>query len=186
MAVDKPTDVDAGYVTVGKVVSVYGIKGWVKVLSYTDPMENIFAYQPWILASADGSRQTIAVDDGRAQGQGLVVHIEGVDDRDEARFYCQKEILVEKSQMPKLEEGAYYWHQLVGLKVFSSFEGGGVLLGTIKQMLETGSSNDVMVVSPCEGSIDKRERLLPYLTGHYGIVVDLPAGSLSIDWDPDF
>ena len=52
-------------------------------------------------------------------------------------------------------------------------------------MMETGA-NDVMVVSPCEGSVDERERLLPYLTGHYGLTVDLNAGCLSIEWDPDF
>lgn len=175
----------SGLVLVGKVVSVYGIKGWVKVMSYTEPKEEIFGYQPWQLAAADGSLQLVEVDDGREQGVGLVAHIRGLDDREQARLYCQRDILVDKNQMPVLEAGAYYWHQLIGLKVYSSFEGREILLGSVRQMLETGS-NDVMVVAPCEGSVDKRERLLPYLTGHYGLVVDLPAGRLTIDWDPEF
>jgi 16S rRNA processing protein RimM len=177
----------SGLVLAGKVVSVYGIKGWVKVMSYTDPKEDIFSYQPWQLASADGSLEAIVVDDGREQGAGLVAHIKGVDDRDRARLYCQREILVDKSLMPPLEEGGYYWHQLIGLKVYSSsaLPGQESLLGTIKQMMETGA-NDVMLVAPCEGSLDKRERLLPYLTGHYGLEVDLAAGRLTIDWDPEF
>lgn len=182
---------NSGLVLAGKVVSVYGIKGWVKVMSYTEPKEDIFSYQPWQLASADGRLEPIEIDDGREQGVGLVVHIKGIDDREIARLYCQRDILVSKSQMPALEEGGYYWHQLIGLKVYSSFQDEALegskerLLGTIKQMMETGA-NDVMVVAPCEGSVDKRERLLPYLTGHYGLDVDLPAGRLTIDWDPEF
>ena len=175
----------SGLIAVGKVVSVYGIKGWVKVMSYTQPKESIFSYHPWHLASADGRLEPVEIDDGREQGIGLVVHIKGIDDREIARLYCQRDILVDRGQMPALEEGAYYWHQLVGLKVYSSFQGQQRLLGCIRQMMETGA-NDVMVVAPCEGSIDKRERLLPYLTGHYGLEVDLPAGRLTIDWDPEF
>ena len=178
----------SGLVTVGKVVSVYGIKGWVKVMSYTDPKESIFSYSPWHLASADGSLEAVQVDEGREQGSGLVAHLQGLDDRELARLYCQRDILVDKSQMPVLDEGVYYWHQLIGLKVYSSFQDGSGkerLLGVIRQMLETGA-NDVMVVAPCEGSVDKRERLLPYLTGHYGLDVDLSAGRLTIDWDPEF
>lgn len=154
-------------------------------MSYTQPKESIFGYHPWHLASADGRLESIEVDDGREQGAGLVAHIAGIDERDVARLYCQRDILVNKNQMPALEEGAYYWHQLIGLKVYSSFDGRESFLGTIKQMMETGA-NDVMVVTPCEGSVDKRERLLPYLTGHYGIAVNLPDGRLMIDWDPEF
>ena len=78
-------------VTAGKVVSVYGVKGWVKVLSYTEPKENLLAYQPWYLTGVEGLEQ-IEPDDGREQGLGLVVHIRGVDDRDVARQLCQREI----------------------------------------------------------------------------------------------
>jgi 16S rRNA processing protein RimM len=174
-----------GLVTVGRVVSVYGIKGWVKVVSLLEPREAIFSFHPWHLASAGGNLEVAEIDDSRVQGAGLVAHFAGVDDRDIARQYCQKDILVEKLQLPELEDGAYYWHQLVGLKVYSTCAGHTCLLGVVRQMVETGA-NDVMVVAPCEGSLDKRERLLPYLTGHYGIHVDLPAGQLAIDWDPEF
>src|SRR5690606_13801523 len=130
--------------------------------------------------------QAIEIDDGRVQGQGLVVHLKGVDDRDIARLYCQKDILVPRSNLPDLEKGDYYWDQLEGLKVFSSFGDGSLkLLGTVSRMMETGA-NDVMVVVPCEGSLDKKERLLPYLPDHYNTQIDLEAGCLEIDWDPDF
>lgn len=167
--------------TAGKVVSVYGVKGWVKVLSYTEPKENLLAYQPWYLTGVEGLEQ-IEPDDGREQGLGLVVHIRGVDDRDVARQLCQREIKVSTTCFPTLAPGDYYWHQLEGLKVVTSE---GQLLGRVRQMLSS-YANDVMIVAPCEGSMDKRERWLPYKAGHYGIQVDLAAHTLTIDWDPAF
>ena len=58
------------------------------------------------------------------------------------------------------------------------------LLGEISSMLETGA-NDVMVVSPCDGSIDQRERLLPYVDV-YILQVDLENKQMLVDWDPEF
>lgn len=177
-----------GLIPVGKIVSVYGIKGWVKVYSYTDPKENLFDYGPYWLTGREGQEKEVLpidIDEGRAQGEGLVAHLRGVDDRDEARAYCQREILVAKSVLPVLPEGEYYWSDLLGLKVYSSWGDKRTLLGTVKQMLETGA-NDVMVVQPCEDSVDKRERWLPFLLNEYQTRIDLQAGCLSLEWDPDF
>jgi len=183
-AVKTPADL----IPVGKIVSVYGVKGWVKVYSYTDPKENLFDYGPYWLAGREGQEKdllSIEIDEGRAQGEGLVAHLKGVDDRDEARVFCQREILVAKTALPRLPQGEYYWSDLLGLKVYSSWEGKRSLLGTVKQMLETGA-NDVMVVKPCEGSVDQRERLLPFIPHQYQTEIDLQAGCLSLEWDPDF
>lgn len=68
-----------------------------------------------------------------------------------------------------------------GLKVIDQ---GGQLLGVIDHLLETGA-NDVMVVKPCAGSLDDRERLLPY-TGQCVLSIDLAAGEMRVDWDADF
>ena len=171
-------------VTVGKITSVYGVKGWVKIFSYTEPMENIFSYKPWYLQTSKGLK-LIDIDENRRQGQGIVAHIKNIDDRDEAKKYCQLDILVDQKLMPDLQDGDYYWHQLEGLQVYSITDGQNVLLGTISKMLETGA-NDVMVVSSCEGSVDKEERLIPYLPSQYSTKVDLSAGCLSLDWDPVF
>ena len=83
--------------------------------------------------------------------------------------------------MPDLAEDDYYWYQLQGLKVIDLQE---QLLGTVDHLLETGA-NDVMVVKPCAGSLDDRERLLPY-TAQCVLKVDLAAGEMRVDWDADF
>ena len=52
-------------------------------------------------------------------------------------------------------------------------------------MIETGS-NDVLVVKKCKDSLDGRERLIPYLPDQVVLAVDLEAGSIEVDWDPEF
>lgn len=176
-----------GKVVAGKLTSVYGVKGWVKVHSYTDPPEKIFTFSPWFLASTEeGSNHVpVVIDDYRPHGKGLVAHIKGVDDRDEAALLCQRLITVEMGELPKLPDGEYYWQQLTGLQVFSSYEGHPpVLLGKVSSLMETGA-NDILVVAPCEGSIDQRERLLPYVDA-YVLKVDLATSSMFVDWDPEF
>src|SRR6478735_6657045 len=160
----------------GKLTSVYGIKGWVKVHSYTDPAEKIFSFSPWFLGENDST--PIVIDDYRA-------HVKGVDDRDQAALLCQRMITVEMGELPVLPENEYYWQQLTGLQVLSSYNGNApVLLGKVSSLMETGA-NDILVVTPCEGSIDQRERLLPYVDA-YVLKVDLVAENMLVDWDPEF
>ena len=170
---------------VGRITAVYGVKGWVKIHSYTEPEENLFDYRPWYLTDPNGKEQQIVIDDYHLHGKGFTAHIKGVDDRNLAALYCQRDIRVDLGELPELPEGEYYWQQLTGLQVLSSYKGQApLLLGEVSGLLETGA-NDVLVVAPCENSIDQRERLLPYVDA-YVLKVDLDAGALLVDWDPDF
>jgi 16S rRNA processing protein RimM len=74
---------------------------------------------------------------------------------------------------------------LEGLKVFAAREPQALLLGEVSHLLETGA-NDVLVVQPCEGSIDDRERMLPWVDGKVILGVDLSVGEIRVDWDPSF
>ncbi|SDJ57394.1 ribosome maturation factor RimM [Microbulbifer yueqingensis] len=168
-------------VTVGRITAVYGVRGWVKVHSYTEPMDNILQFHGWWLRGEDGW-EPLQIDGGRRHGKGLIVHIKDVDDRDLAARYCQRDIAISREQMPALAEGEYYWHQLEGLRVVSHFEGGEHDFGKVVRLMETGA-NDVMVV---RGGKDGRERLIPYLPGEYITDIDLEAGVITVDWDPEF
>jgi 16S rRNA processing protein RimM len=163
------------------------VKGWVKIHSYTDPAEKIFQFDRWSLESNATSRAAteITVAEHRQHGKGFVARIKGIDDRTAAEAICQRAIAVSADTLPELPEGEYYWQQLIGLHVVSNQEGAQkILLGEISSMLETGA-NDVMVVSPCDGSIDQRERLLPYVDV-YILQVDLENKQMLVDWDPEF
>lgn len=167
-------------IVLGKIFSVHGVRGEVKVYSFTDPLDNVLDYPRWTL-TRDGEVKQVEVASGRVQGKFLVVKLKGLDDRDVARTYAGFEIRVPESELPELEEDEFYWHQLEGLSVINQ---DGQLLGKVDHLLETGA-NDVMVVRPCTGSLDDRERLLPY-TEQCVQAIDLDAGEMRVDWDADF
>lgn len=165
----------------GKITAVYGVKGWVKIYSFTDPMENIFTYQPWQLKVGD-TFKTLKVETGKVHGKGLVAKLVGVDDRNVAQGFCGYEIVVDSSQLPELEEGEYYWNQLKNLLVYTESD---QLLGKVSHLIETGA-NDVLVVKATKDSIDQQERLLPYLPDQVIKKIDLETGTMRVDWDPEF
>lgn len=169
---------------VGQVVGVFGIKGWVKIRSETEPRENIFNYSPLWLKTDRGITE-VKFDRWQQQGKGLAAHVEGIDDRNRASELIKAEIFIDKLEMPKLSDGEYYWHQLIGLEVVSIGETNSILLGKIASMIETGA-NDVMMVKPCDGSIDREERLIPWVLERYIVSVDLDRSIVEVDWDPDF
>lgn len=162
-------------VFLGKINGLYGIQGWVKVFSYTQPLTNIFNYSPWQLYQP-GRWQTVAVHEGQVQGKGLIVRLAGCHTRDEAARFIGAEIAVDRAQLPPLAEGEYYWADLLGLKVFNQQ---GVFLGEVDYLLETGA-HDVLVLK------GETERLIPFVLEHIVLAVDLTQKILRVDWDEDF
>lgn len=160
----------------GQVNGLFGIRGWVKVFSHTEPRENILDYGPWLLRTPDGRVREFRVLEGRRQGKGLVARLEGIEDRDAAAAWMGAEISIPRSRLPEPDEGEYYWTDLIGLEVETV---DGVVLGTVAYLFRTGA-NDVLVV---DGA---RERLIPFLQGDVIREVDLEGGRIRVDWDPDF
>ncbi|WP_312934351.1 ribosome maturation factor RimM [Pseudomonas sp.] len=167
-------------IVVGKIFSVHGVRGEVKVYSFTDPIENLLGYRHWTLRR-EGSVKQVELVSGRSNKKELVAKLKGLEDRDEARLLSGYEICVSRSLLPNLNDDEYYWYQLVGLSVINQDE---QLFGKVDHLLETGA-NDVVVVKPCAGSLDDRERLLPY-TRQCVLAIDLEAGVMRVEWDADF
>lgn len=161
--------------TVGKIVGLHGVGGWVKLESYTQPRMAIFAYRPWRLTLA-GAELEAASAQGREQGKGIVAKLPDCDDRDAAAKLVGATIQVPRSALPKPKRGEYYWADLEGLDVVT-VDGAG--LGNVSHLFATGA-NDVLVVR------GERERLIPFVTGQFVKKVDLEAGRITVDWDVDF
>ena len=164
-------------VVLGRIAGLFGVKGWVKVYSETDPPANILDYSPWYLQMADGWRPYV-VQQGQIHGKGIIARLEGCNDRDEASPLLGAEIAVDRDQLPVLTEDEYYWSDLIGLAVLNQT---GQTLGKVDHLLETGA-NDVLVVI----GADKQECLIPYIRGDVVKEIDLVKGCLRVDWDPDF
>lgn len=163
------------WVTLGRVLGAWGVKGWIKVYSYTDPRENIVNFPVWSLAQ-DGQRRSVELEQGRRHGSHVVVKLRRVDDRDAAELLAGAEIRVERAELAPCDDGEYYWTDLEGLRVVTRE---GVDLGEIDHLFATGS-NDVMVV------IGDRERLIPFLAEQVVHAVDLDGGRVIVEWDPEF
>ena len=169
------------WVVVGKLMSPFGVKGWLKLFSHTQPIENIAAYEPLWMKQGD-RWQPINLEHVQRHGKGLVAKIKGCDNRDQTPAFIGCDLAIKREQLPALEHGDYYWSQLEGLKVVTT---AGEFLGVVDHLLETGS-NDVLVVHPATGSIDQQERLIPYLWEDVVTKVDLEHGEMTVDWDKDF
>ncbi len=166
---------DDRQVLLGRIVGVFGVEGWVKLHSFTEPRENIFRYKPWTLRGPAGE-STVDTPQGRAQGKGVVARLCGVDDRDAAAALVGTEIWVPREALPKPRKGEYYWADLEGMAV-RTVE--GVDLGRVSHLFATGA-NDVMVVQ------GDRERLIPFVVGLQVVAVDVDARCIEVDWDPAF
>lgn len=168
------SDLPEGYLVVGRITGTHGVRGWVKVYSHTDPRDNIIRYRDWLVRRPTGW-EPLAVEDGRAQGKGVVVALFGVDSREEAALLLGSDIAIRRDLLPPAGDGEFYWADLEGLDVYA----GARYLGTVSHLMETGA-NDVLVVK------GDRERLIPFVLERYVTRVDLAAGRIDVDWDPDF
>jgi len=170
----------AAPVIVGKITAQYGVKGWVKVYSYTRPAEQILGYRRWILAEgpeASGG-QCVRVVSTRRQSQKLLAKLAGVDDRGASAGLAGKWVAIAPSQLARLPEGEYYWSDLIGLAVINQ---DGVDLGRVDHLVETGA-NDVLVIRR-DG--EAKERLVPWSPDAI-IDVDTEGRRIRVRWDADF
>jgi len=162
---------DQRLIVLGRISGLYGVRGWVRVFSETEPRENILRYSPWLL---DGEPRPVA--EGKRHGKGLVARLAGCEDRDQAAGLIGKSIAVRRAQLPPPRPDEFYWADLEGMTV-ETLSGTG--LGRVSHLFETGA-NDVLVVQ------GERERLLPFVWDDVIKDVDFDAGVIRVDWDPDF
>lgn len=171
-------------ILLGHVSGLFGVKGWVKVFSYTDPREQITQYKKWYLGSHPS--RLIELEQGQAHKQGVIAKLAGIDDRDTAAKLVEQDIWVDKSDLPELSENEYYWHDLIGCTVL---DGADRVIGKVHDLIETGA-NDVLVVVASTGSDktvkNKREHLIPYILGQVIKSIDLDKQQIHVEWDLDY
>jgi 16S rRNA processing protein RimM len=165
-------------VILGRISGLYGVKGWVRVFSYTEPREALLDYRSWLLRTADGWMEQ-AVAEGRKQGKSLVARLGCTEDREAAAEWIGVDVAVARESMPPAAGGEFYWADLEGLKVRHR---DGRILGRVAYMLATGA-NDVMVVQG--ESEPKQEILIPFVLEMYILRVDVAEGVIDVDWEWD-
>ena len=160
----------------GRVTGAFGVRGDVRLESWTEPRQAIFRYQPWTLRDAAGVERELSGARGKASGKHLVATLPGVEDRDQVEAMRGQEIFVPRSALPPPSAGEFYWVDLEGLRVVNV---DGTDFGTVSHLFSTGA-NDVLVAR------GDRERLIPFVDTDYIRSVDFEAGVVTVDWDPEF
>jgi len=158
----------------GRISAPYGVKGWVKVETYTATSKSLLDHPVWWL-ERDGIWREHRVEEARVHGNGVVAKLERCEDRDDAARMKGASVAVPREALPPARADEFYWADLIGLKVSN---GQQEQFGVVTRILETGA-NDVLVV---EG---ERERLIPFIAQ---VVkrVDLAAGVIIVDWDATY
>jgi 16S rRNA processing protein RimM len=166
---------DERRVVLGQVAGPHGVRGWIRIRTFTEAVEALLDYPRWMLRDGD-VWESMEPLEGRRHGGGLLVRLEGVTDRDRALELKGRPIAVWRHELAPLDEDDYYWSDLQGLAVVTV---DGAELGRVERVFATGA-NDVMVVQ------GDREHLIPFILEQVVVRVDLDAGRLEVDWDPDF
>ncbi len=175
------SDADNEWVVLGEIGRVHGLQGWLKLISFTAPIENILDYSQFH-AVVGGKSIKLELDQQRRLNKALLVHFKGYDDPETARLLTGTELAIAVEELPQLESGEFYWHQLEGLRVVNQHD---QCFGHVSHLLETGA-NDVLVIKAGAESIDDRERLIPYLLNSVVSEVDLENGIIRVEWEADY
>ncbi|MGQ7842914.1 ribosome maturation factor RimM [Granulosicoccus sp. 3-233] len=174
--------VPADRVLLGHITGVYGLKGWVKVHSDTNPRDNIVTYKSWWLEQR-GNWTQVRMLQGRPQGKTIIAQLEGVDTPEGAHALIGATIAVSRAALPEPAEGEYYWADLIGMQV-RTVE--GVQIGPVERLFETGANDVVVISDEREETEGSSEVLVPWLVPDVITEVNSKDRIITIDWDPDF
>jgi len=179
------SDATSHLISIATIVGVYGIKGWVKIRINVEDPASLTSLSPQQLTDSRGKRvRSVDITTVRSQSKGFIAKLAGVDDRNAAELLRGHSIQIPESSLPSLNEGEFYWRDLIGCRVELSVENENLSLGCVDHLIETGA-NDVLVVRPTEDSVDDRERLIPWLEDDVIVAVDIESQRISVRWHPD-
>lgn len=163
------------YVIIGKIGKAFGLKGWVKIFSYTQPADQILDYSP-LFIQQNGQWQLFHCDGYERRRKDILFHPKDCQTPEQTASYCHGLIAVAREQLPNLADDEYYWADLKGLTVVNQQ---GIELGVVDYLLET-ASNDILVVK------GKRTYHVPYIRQQVVLTIDLNNKLMQVDWDENF
>lgn len=170
-------DKNSKYVVVGRLGRPYGLKGWQHLQTFTQPPENIFEYKGWYVLHKK-LWQPVKLAEYKLHGSTWIIHLEGINTKEEAALYSNFSIAVLRNELPRLEEGEYYWSDLEGLSVFTKE---GLSLGKIEYLYEN-TGQDIMAVKSALPGQQSKERHIPFIWEETVLEVDIIENKVIVDW----
>ena len=138
------------FITIGSIVGVHGIKGYVKIHCAADSFALMTPGRSLKVRAPSGADRFMEIVDARQQGRNILLHFKGIHDRTEAEKLPGSVLSIDKSLLPELDADTYYWSDICGMSVISME---GTAIGTIVSLIETGSNDVYVVKTPDNGEI---------------------------------
>ncbi|MCK5784229.1 MAG: 16S rRNA processing protein RimM [Desulfobacterales bacterium] len=164
---------------IGKITGVHGIKGDIKVYSYAESLtsfESVIAIDgPILLRDSTGFESHFTAIRVKPHQQKILLSLKEITNRNMAQSLVGAEIIISPANLPELEDGTYYWFELIGLDVFTTDD---IYIGRVESIIPTGS-NDVYVVKNPDEKIDT-ETLIPALKSIV-LSIDLAQNKITVD-----
>jgi len=161
-----------------RVAGAFGIKGWVKLQTFTEYADSLDAFKTWYLSNPAliGAWGAVEVEDFAVNVKAVVAKFKGCDDRTAAENFAKREIAVPREWLDSAAEGEYYWIDLIGATVLTQL---GEKIGVVASLMETGA-NDVLVIKPDAPAT--AEILIPFID-QYLVNVDRTEKIVTVNWD---
>nr|HID59864.1 16S rRNA processing protein RimM [Desulfobacterales bacterium] len=159
------------FLPIGKIVGTHGVKGRLKVYSYAQSPSSFVPGGIVYIKGRSGDVRGFEILASSPHKRNILLTLRGIATIEAAEPWIGSEILIDRTKLPELEEGEYYWFQIIGLKVYTTE---GEYLGLVDSILPTGS-NDVYVVRDGE-----KEVLVPALESVV-LDIDLKSGLMNVD-----
>jgi len=134
---------------IGRVLKPHGVKGKMKVEYFGEDLHRFFSYREVFIEGDKGRPESYEILEASPHPPRLILRLKGIEKIEEAEPMIGKTILVEKEALPELEEGEYYWIDLMGIEVETRE---GKRIGKVKEIFSTGA-HDVYVVEGKRGEI---------------------------------
>jgi 16S rRNA processing protein RimM len=164
-------DESSALIQLGLVGAPFGVRGWVKLRSHTDPPERLLEHRDLQIGRA-GAWQTYRIESTGRSGGALTAKLAGIEDRDQAASLRGAEIRVPRAELPQRDDKDFYRADLIGCEVVNM---AGVVLGVVQHFVET-PAQALMVVR------GQTEHWVPAVPKHLRRV-DLTARRVVVDWD---
>lgn len=191
-------------VELGRVSAAYGVRGWIKIQPHAAGSAALLKSRTWwlrrpvapIQSGAAGPAWSVQVSKSRTQGSTIVAGLQGIADRDEAEQLRGCTVWVSRALFPPIEDGEYYWVDLVGCRIYGDKDGHSVLLGVVDNVMDNGAHAVLRVKRLSENEqgeleplLDNKgralETLVPFVAAHVH-TVDLDNRRLDSNWPVDF
>ncbi len=167
-------------VLVGHVIGAYGIRGWIRIKPYSADADALLHAKAWWLDKPE-LRDVDALQ-VKVHGEDVVAQLMGVADRNAAEALKGATIQIRRSHFPVLDDGEFYWVDLIGLAVENLQ---GESLGVVSDLMDNGAHPILRVALPTVPGEKAREQLIPFVD-QFVKTVDQAAKKITVDWGLDY